>query len=230
MGIRCVPRLRPEAVRGWRDGHAFIQQGTDLRDAYHVAETYAVWRSQALGTATGLVTEAGDPARDRSATIRFVIAFDIDRGRFNYRVAAVVIDDGYLLAGQEVGADFWFLPGGRCEIMESSHDAVMREFREEFDVDCEVHRLLWIAENFFRLAGKTFHEVGLYFLVSLPKGSPVLDKTQTFRIDEAGIPFQARWFSLADVPAINLVPAFLRTGVQALPTAPEHLVFDEIGR
>jgi ADP-ribose pyrophosphatase YjhB (NUDIX family) len=159
-----------------------------------------------------------------------VIAFDINQERFNYRVAAVVIDDGYLLAGQEVGAGYWFLPGGRCEIMESSHEAVKREIREEFDVDCEVHRLLWIAENFFRLTGKTFHEVGFYFLVSLSKGSPILDKTKTFHIDEAGIPFVARWFSLAEVPEINLVPAFLRTGVQTLPTTPEHLVLDEIGR
>jgi peptidoglycan/LPS O-acetylase OafA/YrhL len=34
------------------------------RDAYHVAENYAVWLSQALGTATGLIGERGDPARD----------------------------------------------------------------------------------------------------------------------------------------------------------------------
>jgi ADP-ribose pyrophosphatase YjhB (NUDIX family) len=159
-----------------------------------------------------------------------VISFDLDQARFNYRVAAVVIDDGYLLAGQEVGGDFWFLPGGRCEIMESSHEAVKREIREEFAVDCEVVRLLWIAENFFRLAGTTFHEIGLYFLVSLPEGSPLLDKTETFHIDEAGIPFEARWFAFADLTGLNLVPAFLRIGVLDLPTNPEHLVFDEIGR
>lgn len=159
-----------------------------------------------------------------------MICFDLDRARFNYRVAAVVIDDGYLLAGQEVGGDFWFLPGGRCEMMESSPEAVKREIREELDVDCEVQRLVWIAENFFQLAGKKFHEIGLYYLVSLPEGSPILDKTKTFHIDESGIPFQARWFPLADLMAINLVPAFLRTGVQDLPTTPKHLVFDEISR
>jgi ADP-ribose pyrophosphatase YjhB (NUDIX family) len=159
-----------------------------------------------------------------------VIAFDINQGRFNYRVAAVVIDDGHVLACRETEGDFWFLPGGRCEIMESSHEAVKREIREEFDIDCEVHRILWIAENFFLLAGRTFHEIGLYFLVTLPAQSPLLDKRKTFHIDEGVLTFEARWFALADVPAINLVPAFLRTGVQDLPTMPQHMIFDEIGR
>jgi ADP-ribose pyrophosphatase YjhB (NUDIX family) len=159
-----------------------------------------------------------------------VIAFDINQGRFNYRVAAVVIDDGHVLACRETEGDCWFLPGGRCEIMESSHEAVKREIREEFDIDCEVHRILWIAENFFLLAGQTFHEVGLYFLVSLPAQSPLLDKTKTFPIDEGVLSFEGRWFALDDVPAINLVPAFLRTGVQNLPHTPQHVIIDEIGR
>ncbi len=159
-----------------------------------------------------------------------MISFDLDRGRFNYRVAAVVIDDGYLLACRESDGDFWFLPGGRCELMESSPEAVKREMREEFAVECEVGRLLWFAENFFRLGGRTFHEIGLYFLASLPARSPLLDKTKVFQFDEGALSLEAQWFTLSDVLAINLVPAFLRTGVQNLPTTPQHIIVDEIGR
>ncbi len=37
---------------------------TTHRDAYHVAENYTVWLSQALGTATGLIAAGVDPSRD----------------------------------------------------------------------------------------------------------------------------------------------------------------------
>lgn len=35
------------------------------------------------------------------------------------------------------------MPGGRLEPGESQHDAVLRELREELDVDVKPHRLMW---------------------------------------------------------------------------------------
>ena len=159
-----------------------------------------------------------------------MISFDLDQGRFNYRVAAVVIDDGHLLACREMTSDYWFLPGGRCEMMESSIEAVQREIREEFDDECQVDRLLWFAENFFHLDARTFHEIGLYFHVSLSQQSAIRDKSKVYRFDEGAYSHEAHWFALSDVLSINLVPAFLRTGVQKLPTTTQHILIDEIGR
>ena len=159
-----------------------------------------------------------------------MITFDLGRGHFNFRVAAVLVHEGHLLACRETDGDFWFLPGGRCEIMESSHEAVRREFHEEFGIDCRVDRLLWFVENFFRLSGRTVHEIGLYFLISLPSQSPLLAKDRRFSFAEAAIDLEARWFPLSEVPSINLVPSFLRTGLADLPPSPRHVIRDEIGR
>ena len=165
-----------------------------------------------------------------------MITFDLGRGHFTYRVAAAIEHDGHVLVCRETDGDFWFLPGGRCEFMESSHEAVKRELREEFGVECRVERLLWIVENFFLLtgkssgAGKTFHEIGLYFLVSLPPQSPLLEKTGHFPFDEGLLNLEARWFPLSETRSINLVPSFLRAGLSDPPSTPQHIIHDEIGR
>lgn len=160
-----------------------------------------------------------------------MISFDAAGDRFNDRTAAVIVHDGHVLVCREADGDFWFLPGGCCQMMESSHEAVRREIREELGVEATIERLLWIAENFFVLSRRRFHEIGLYLLVSLPTGSPLLDKTRivAFRVG-ADLTLEARWCPLTKVSALNLKPAFLRTGLMEVPTSPRHLVVDEIGR
>ncbi|HEY7033237.1 MAG TPA: NUDIX domain-containing protein [Thermomicrobiales bacterium] len=160
-----------------------------------------------------------------------MISFDTVNGCFNYRTAAAVVHDAHVLLCREADGDSWFLPGGRCEMMESSQVAVKRELREELGAEGTVERLLWVVENFFVFNKRRFHEIGLYFLVSLPIGSPLLDKTQSIAFREAiGIDLEARWFRLTEVPATNLQPAFLRTELSELPEVPRHVVFDEVGR
>jgi 8-oxo-dGTP pyrophosphatase MutT (NUDIX family) len=160
-----------------------------------------------------------------------MISFDMSDGRFNYRVAAVVVHDGHVLVCREADGDFWFLPGGRCEMMESSHDAVRRELREELGVDSNIERLLWIVENFFIFGERRFHEFGLYFLVTLPGDSPQLDKSQIYAFREGvDLDLEMRWYRLPELSAINLVPAFLRDGLGELPDTPRHIIYDQIGR
>jgi 8-oxo-dGTP pyrophosphatase MutT (NUDIX family) len=92
-----------------------------------------------------------------------MIAFDVPGGRFTARVAGVCIRDGHVLLQSFDGADAWFLPGGRCEIGETSHESLCREMREELHVDVRADRILWVAENFFEHEAKLFHEIGLYY-------------------------------------------------------------------
>ena len=41
---------------------------------------------------------------------------------------------------------------------------------------------------------------------------------------ERGHPLTLRWFPIAGLPDIALLPAFLRTALQQLPVSPQHLV------
>ncbi len=78
-----------------------------------------------------------------------MITFDADRARFNYRIVAIIRHDDHVLLCQEEGQDFWFMPGGRAELLEPSTETVVREIREELGVEAHVERLVWIVENFF---------------------------------------------------------------------------------
>ena len=56
-----------------------------------------------------------------------MISFPIEGGRFNYRVAAIIIVDGHVLICDEDDDGFAMLPGGRVEMGESSSLSLARE-------------------------------------------------------------------------------------------------------
>ncbi len=154
-----------------------------------------------------------------------MIAVDIDGVRFNYRVAAVCIDEDHVLLNRIAGMDFWFLPGGRCEVRETSAESLVREMQEELGVTARVERLLWFVENFFESPSQLYHEIGLYYKVLLPAGSSGSDKQREYQSrTESGDDAVFRWFPLDALRTITLVPAFLRQGLQLLPAHPEYLV------
>ncbi len=127
-------------------------------------------------------------------------------GSFNYRVAGVCVDRQHVFLQQEVGTDFWFVPGGRCQLMERAADTLGREMREELDIAVRVGRLLWIVENFFDLGDRACHEMGLYFHMSLPASSEVRDHDRTFirppREHESHCRYQ--WFPVRELDRVRL--------------------------
>ncbi len=92
----------------------------------------------------------------------------------------------------------------------TSHQTLKREMREELGTEIHIERLLWIIENFFTL-GETYHELGLYFLITFPA-----------REQSPGLAFQ--WHPLSGLQNINLQPAFLRSALNAIPATTEHIV------
>lgn len=153
-----------------------------------------------------------------------MITFDKGDIRFSYRVAGVAIQDGKVLLQRRVEGGFFFLPGGRAELQESAAQTLRREMQEEVQADVTVERLLWVVENFFAHEGKTFHELGMYFLMSFPENSPVLDTNKTFFVQEAGHRFALQWLSLDALSTMPVYPSFLQTALQALPDTMEHIV------
>ena len=55
-----------------------------------------------------------------------MISVVVDGMLFNFRAAAVIVDDGYALLHRASFEDFWSLPGGRVEVGEPSAATVGR--------------------------------------------------------------------------------------------------------
>jgi 8-oxo-dGTP pyrophosphatase MutT (NUDIX family) len=153
-----------------------------------------------------------------------MITFDRDKVRFSYRIAGVAIRDGKVLVQQPERGGYYFLPGGRAELQEPARETLRREMQEELHVDVTVGRLLWVVENFFESDDREFHELGMYFLMTLPDDAPVSDTSQTFALQEGSHKFVLLWHPLADLGTVPLYPSFLETALWVLPEQTEHIV------
>lgn len=147
-----------------------------------------------------------------------------DGWRFQPRVAAVCLRRGHVLLQRALDGDFWVLPGGRLLPLESTADALIRTMRWEIGQDVTVQRLLWVMEYVTRMAGRAVHELGFYHAIDLPEHSPFLDLTRDHAGVERGHDLVLRWFPVAALPNVELVPEFLRTALRQVPGSPQHIV------
>ena len=155
-----------------------------------------------------------------------MITFSKGNIKFTYRVAAVIIHQHHVLLQHAVREGHWFLIGGRAELREAAQETIKREVREELNLDARVERLLWVVENFFARAEMLHHELGLYFLVSIPDNASIRAISQPFtRTDtDAGEELVLQWHPLDKLADAPLYPSFLQQALKALPEATEHIV------
>jgi len=152
-----------------------------------------------------------------------MISFKKDNIRFNYRTAALIIHNNRILLHKTDTDDFWALPGGRVEMGEVSSDALIREMREEMNSDIIIERLLIVVENFFEYQKTDNHEIGFYYLVSLPENSNILSMDE-FRGYEQDFYLNFKWFSLEDAKQLDLYPEFLKEEISNISPEIKHFV------
>jgi mutator protein MutT len=92
--------------------------------------------------------------------------------RFNIRVYGIGIrnNDEVLLSDESI-RDFSFtkFPGGGLEWGEGTKDCLIREFREEFDLEIEVGELFYFTDFFQQSAFSEYDQViSVYYSIVLP--------------------------------------------------------------
>lgn len=153
-----------------------------------------------------------------------MITFERDGNQFTYRVAGIAVHDGAVLLQTVESDDFWVLPGGRCEMNEDAAAALRREMIEEIELEPAVESLAWVVENFFSYNGRQCHELGLYFIMSFPEGSPVYSRGESFIGREGDVTLHYRWVPLSELDAIIIKPSFIGRRLIALSDIVEHIV------
>ena len=149
--------------------------------------------------------------------ISYKILANNQNHRFNYRVAAIIEANGLILISKVIKDDFFFLPGGRVQIGETTEDALIREMTEELDVKATLSGLAFIVENFFHYEEEAFHELGFFFKVdgsklNLPQHEEIREDIQFF------------WHDANNIEYLNLKPKFLISELKNMSDIPKHIV------
>lgn len=139
---------------------------------------------------------------------------------FNFRVAGIWLENGHVLLHKAVDDNHWALPGGRVQIGEDSESSIQREFLEELGVNVLVDRLVWSVESFFVYNDIDFHEIGLYYIVSVPNSNY---QTGLFYGLE-GDRLIYKWVPINELESYNLYPEFLKSGIRDIPDNLEHVI------
>ena len=144
-------------------------------------------------------------------------SFVTEEGQFNFRVGAVIVHDGRLLAMEGPTGEYYYLPGGRVRMNETMEEALQREIGEELDANVRVIRPLWFCEKFFDPNGEQNHKLSVYFLAELDwQQLPALEGQ--FRLaDTDGDEHIFRWLSEEEVRSVRVHPVVLQESWPELP-------------
>ncbi len=146
------------------------------------------------------------------------ITFLSDNQKFNYRVCAVIISDGRILAMRDGRSPYYYLPGGRVRMGERAEDAVIRELKEELGISAVVSRPLWLNQAFFTedVTGKIFHEICIYFLIDI-SGTNLESKGDRFTMKEGEKTLSFEWLNFERLEDEYFYPLFIKKEIFNLP-------------
>lgn len=146
------------------------------------------------------------------------ITFKTDGGKFNYRVCAIIIDGGRILAMRDERSPYFYLPGGRVKMGETAEDAVIREVREELEITPKIARPLWLNQAFFTedVDHLNYHELCVYFLMDI-SGTSLLSKGEKFTLYEEKHVHAFEWLEFGRLKNEYFYPLFLKDEIFNLP-------------
>ena len=147
--------------------------------------------------------------------------------KFKYRVSAIFVRNNKLLVSQ-YGEEAYCLPGGYVELGETSEEAMLRELKEELNLDFEILTFAGIIENFFvNFKEQRTHSIDFYYYVRL-----VNDNDYQF-IDYNRIEYDKgkvvhhnfSWIEVNELDNIKLLPLVVREKIKKYETN-FHIITD----
>ena len=146
------------------------------------------------------------------------LTFKTDAGIFNYRVCAVILHNGKILATKDQNSPYYYLPGGRVEMRETAEHAVIREVQEELGITPKIVRPLWLNQALFTedVEHIDYHELCIYFLMDIT-GTDLLERGDKFTSKEGRRTHVFEWLEFSRLKDEYFYPRFLKKDIFNLP-------------
>ena len=146
------------------------------------------------------------------------LTFQLENGKFNYRVCALILRDGEILAMHDERSPYYYLPGGRVQLGETAEHAVLRELQEELHISAEIIRPLWMNQAFFQedVDGLSYHELCIYFLMDVSR-TDLRTKGAQFTLREGKHVHTFEWLRFERLQQEYFYPLFLKRAIFDLP-------------
>ena len=146
------------------------------------------------------------------------ISFKFCNEKFNYRVCAMMIDNGKILAMHDERSPYYYLPGGRVAMGETAEAAVIREVHEELGITPGIARPLWLIQSFFTedVDGLNYHEICIYYLMDITS-TDLLSRGEVFTSKEGNRTHTFEWLAFERLKDEYFYPLFLKKDIFTLP-------------
>jgi 8-oxo-dGTP pyrophosphatase MutT (NUDIX family) len=146
------------------------------------------------------------------------ISFKFGNEKFNYRVCAMMIDNGKILAMHDERTPYYYLPGGRVAMGETAEAAVIREVQEELGITPGIARPLWLIQSFFTedVDGLNYHEICIYYLMDITS-TDLLSRGEVFTSKEGNRTHTFEWLAFERLKDEYFYPLFLKKDIFTLP-------------
>ena len=146
------------------------------------------------------------------------VSFKIGNEKFNYRVCAMMISDGKILAMHDERSPYYYLPGGRVAIGETAENAVIREVREKLGVTPKIVRPVWLNQAFFTedVDNLHYHELCIYFLMDITD-TDLLSRDENFTTNEGDRIHIFKWLEFTKLKDEYFYPVFLKKDIFNIP-------------
>lgn len=135
-----------------------------------------------------------------------------------FRAGALIVKDRKVLLMHQIlgDEDFYTLPGGTWEKGETIEETCQREVKEEFGIDVDVGKLVFLLDTKTRIA--------FYFACETETTDIQLGGPEKDRMTEQE-QYHVEWLDLDDVAKVNFIPPQAKEGIIKHLSNPEQPTF-----
>lgn len=136
------------------------------------------------------------------------IHIDDKNGTFKFRTCIILkYKDKYLLTKMHDNK-FYCFPGGHIELGETTQQGVIREAKEELNIDIKIDGLFAIHENLSKNGDKVYHELGYYYICHADDESKLNTQNYIYYENDKGliIKHEFIWVTLEELKNVVFLP------------------------